>query len=246
MDQQIKERMVGAGVLVLAAVIFIPMLLSGPTTQHDGLASAAGVGSGTDSAQASAENGFSSRIVPLESPTPAPAPTQRIARDAAGQGISSPTPAKKVDKPPVPVGSSNSSASARSDEKSRPPAKAKPKPPPKPPPRRPSKPPPEAKAKPPAAAKGVRKAIAAQSGADAAGGWVVQLGSFSSARNAHALRDRLKSKGYKAFARSSGSGAQAVTRIYVGPDASRERARQRVSRLLAETRLKGIVIRHPK
>jgi DedD protein len=73
----------------------------------------------------------------------------------------------------------------------------------------------------------------------------VQLGSFATARNAHALRDRLKSKGYKAFARSSGSGVDAVTRVYVGPDATRDAARQRVSRLLGETRLKGFVVRNP-
>ena len=74
---------------------------------------------------------------------------------------------------------------------------------------------------------------------------MVQLGSFANPRNAHALRDRLKAKGYAAFAVSSGAGKDAVTRVYVGPEPERARAEGHVARLLRETRLKGIVVRNP-
>ncbi|MFT5447217.1 MAG: DedD protein [Gammaproteobacteria bacterium] len=234
MDQQIKERMVGAGVLVLAAVIFIPMLLSGaPPQSADPSARAGGelVGSlSRGSAQTAAGSGFSSRIVPVGAPSPGQSIAREAARPAARKTRPLSAPAK-ADAKSSPLRIPNVSPSAKPSPQSKPQPKSKPKS--KPQPKRP-------------VAKGVRKSIAAPSTTAAVDGWVVQLGSFSSSRNAHALRDRLKSKGYKAFARSSGSGAQAVTRIYVGPDAGRERAQQRVSRLLAETRLKGIVIRNPK
>jgi DedD protein len=225
MDQQIKERMVGAGVLVLAAVIFIPILLSGPPPQNAAPASLAGgepVGlPNAGSARSATEPGFASRIVPLG----APAPGQSTAREAAREATPSPSPAKALTEPsPARIPKVSSPAKLES----------KPEPPPTP------------KPVPPVAATGVRKAITAPSATAVANGWVVQLGSFSSSRNAHALRDRLKAKGYKAFARSSGSDAQVVTRVYIGPDASREQAQQRVSRLLAETRLKGIVIQNPE
>jgi DedD protein len=74
---------------------------------------------------------------------------------------------------------------------------------------------------------------------------VVQLGSFSNSRNAAALRDKLRAKGYSAFVESSGSGTAAVTRVFVGPEAKRESAERAVGRLFEETRLKGIVVRHP-
>lgn len=74
---------------------------------------------------------------------------------------------------------------------------------------------------------------------------MVQLGSFANPRNAYALRDRLKRKGYAALAVSSGTGKDAVTRVYVGPEADRARAEAHVARLLEETRLKGIVVRNP-
>ena len=75
-------------------------------------------------------------------------------------------------------------------------------------------------------------------------GWVVQLGSFANSRNAYALRDRLRSSGHDAFAVSSGTGREAVTRVYVGPEPDRESAERHLGKLFDETRLKGIVVRY--
>jgi DedD protein len=223
MDQQIKERVVGAAVLVLAAVIFIPMILAGspsgdssdtrPARPADGLAQT------PDAQSAAAGSRFSSRIVPLgESPSGRDT-GGALVLDEARERISEATAvssrvapaASPVPSPPV-IKSTQPDAKTNKAATKRPP---------------------------------VRKALAKSGKQIAGGGWVVQLGSFATARNAHALRDRLKSKGYKAFARSSGSGVDAVTRVYVGPDAARDAARQRVSRLLDETRLKGFVVRNP-
>jgi cell division septation protein DedD len=213
---------------VLAAVIFIPMILAGsppgdsgdarPTRAADGLAQT------PDGQSAADDSRFSSRIVPLgESPSGRDA-AGAIALDKARERISeaiavssgaapaaSPVPSPPVDKSTKPNAATNKAVTNKAVTK-RPP---------------------------------VRKAVATSGKQTASGRWVVQLGSFATARNAHALRDRLKSKGYKAFARSSGSGVDAVTRVYVGPDATRDAARQRVGRLLDETRLKGFVVRNP-
>jgi DedD protein len=68
--------------------------------------------------------------------------------------------------------------------------------------------------------------------------FAVQLGSFSKSSNALGLRDKLKAKGYKAFVKASGS----VTRVYVGPQKNRAEAEKALKKLLAETKMKGIVV----
>ena len=68
----------------------------------------------------------------------------------------------------------------------------------------------------------------------------MQLGSFSKAENAEGLRDRLIAKGYAAYVESSG----AITRVYVGPQPDRAQAEKLLKKLLAETKLKGIVVEH--
>ena len=69
-------------------------------------------------------------------------------------------------------------------------------------------------------------------------GFAVQLGSFSKADNARGLRDKLVARGYKAFVKSSGS----VSRVYVGPQRNRAEAEKMLKKLLADTKLKGIVV----
>ena len=72
-------------------------------------------------------------------------------------------------------------------------------------------------------------------------GFAVQLGSFSKADNALGLRDKLKAKGYKAFLKSSGD----VTRVYVGPQRDRAAAEKELKKLLADIKMKGIVVKLP-
>ena len=85
MDEGLKQRLVGAVVLVLLAVIFIPMLLDSPPEPGK-----AGV---ELPAPPSDEAEFSSRIVPLEEPrseTPGEvAVAEPGLREAAGRRISS-------------------------------------------------------------------------------------------------------------------------------------------------------------
>jgi DedD protein len=77
------------------------------------------------------------------------------------------------------------------------------------------------------------------------GDWLVQLGSFSNARNAINLKDRLSKKAFPVFTRTSRTDSGEVTRVFVGPSASRQQAVKIAARLFTETRLKGMVIRQP-
>ncbi|RKZ36063.1 MAG: hypothetical protein DRQ37_04960, partial [Gammaproteobacteria bacterium] len=98
MDEHLKQRLVGAVVLVVLAVIFVPMLLTGgsstpapPVTR--------------DIATSSQEKGFSSRIIPLglDSPVPvkAPAPVTPPKKSQASKPAPPQSPATKEPKRPV-------------------------------------------------------------------------------------------------------------------------------------------------
>ena len=224
MHQQVKERVVGAVVLVVAAAIFIPMILAGAPQQRAGADARAAAQRGADkgsvrtstaqTGSASNVSGFSSRIVPVDEASSARQAPPAVATDNAREaGEATPdTPSvvplvRPVQVPPVQLSAAAKSAVNLPE---------------------------------------VRKAIAAPVTPELNDGWVVQLGSFANVRNANALRDRLSSKGYKAFARTTGTGAEAVTRVYVGPETTRERAQARVAILLSETQLQGLVMGYPK
>ena len=189
--------------LVCAAVIVLPMVLSGNRDEPPRETPAA-----RPEPAPAPGRGFSSRIVPLE-PVDPPAPR---GAEPAAETVAAPPPPAKPERPAP-----------------SPPAAPRPAP------------------SPPAATRAAEPTPApAAPGARADGDWLVQLGSFSNARNARALRDRLRSGGYPAFTRSTTHDGAKVTRVYVGPQASREQAEQMVSRLLRETRLKGMVLRNPE
>jgi DedD protein len=71
--------------------------------------------------------------------------------------------------------------------------------------------------------------------------YAVQLGSFAKAANANGLRDKLVAKGYKAFVKRAGS----ATKVYVGPQATRAEADKALQALLADIKLKGLVVPFP-
>ena len=82
-------------------------------------------------------------------------------------------------------------------------------------------------------------------GPGAAGGWSVQLGSFRKSGNALALRKRLQARGYDAFVESGTSAQGDVSRVFVGPMADREQARASAAKLRREMALEGFVVRYP-
>lgn len=76
-------------------------------------------------------------------------------------------------------------------------------------------------------------------------GWVVQLGAFSNAAEANALRDRTRSAGFSAFVEQVPSDHGTLSRVRVGPVASREAAEQLKAQLAARTGTSGMVRQHP-
>ena len=175
MDERMKQRLVGAAVLVLAAVIFVPMLLD----QDDG------------------DPQLPARIIQRSPSQPEP---PSLPEDASARSVPLDSKPTAEPAPPVPVAE-----------------------------------PPEPKLP----AKTVNKGTAAAGSTKS--GFAVQVGSFSKSSNARGLRDKLVARGYTVFVKSSGS----VTRVYVGPQSSRGEAEKVLKRLLAELRLKGIVVQPP-
>ena len=76
----------------------------------------------------------------------------------------------------------------------------------------------------------------------AAGGWTVQLGSFRKFENALALHKRLQARGYTAFVESGSTAQGNVSRVFVGPMPDREQAKSSAAKLQRELELEGLVV----
>lgn len=77
-------------------------------------------------------------------------------------------------------------------------------------------------------------------------GWVVQLGSFSVEKNALKLRDKLRNSGHASFVEQYKHDGKTSYRVRVGPEQTRELAEQLKTRLKNETTLNGLVMSFPK
>ena len=212
MEERLKQRLVGAIVLVSLAVVFVPMLLDTPQKVREGPS--------RTPIPERPQNQFESGSIPLDRPeTPrldteverehkryassVDATSRRESTEGAASAL-----ARDSAEAPVPVSGSESS-SARSGSVS--------------PAREPGEPP--------------GKKLAA-----ASGGWAVQLGSFLKSKNALALRDRLRAEGYPAFIESGVSAQGTISRVFVGPVPDRGRAKDSAAKLQHEMRLEGIVV----
>ena len=218
MEERFKERLVGATVLVLLAVVFVPMLLDVPREERE---------APPEPIPERPRGGFTTKTITLGEPeTPRlDAEIEREHRRHAQEAAAAPR-----DSAGTPA---TASASATRDETS--PAAA----------------PQESAAAAQESAPAPQESAAAaqESAAEAAGtapgGWAVQLGSFSVSKNALALRDRLRAKGYTAFIESGFTATGAVSRVFVGPELDRGRAEASMAKLRREMQLEGIVVRYP-
>ncbi|MEK7323153.1 MAG: SPOR domain-containing protein [Pseudomonadota bacterium] len=78
-----------------------------------------------------------------------------------------------------------------------------------------------------------------------AGPWVVQLGSFSSKKNADDLGEFLSKRGFRAFVERNAPGGDAVYRVRIGPERERTRADALREQVERETQLRAIVLHYP-
>ncbi len=203
---QLKQRLVGAVVLVSLAVIIIPMLLPGE-------------GSYTRQQPVStipAEPDY--RFAPLPEPPPAPPVAQ--APPVPVEALPAPV-VEEPAKPETPAVTGEKSATRPIAE-------------------------PVTKPDLPVDAATPKQSAVSKAGDGQATGWVVQVGSFSNARNARALRDRLRTQGRAAFVEAvKDTHGKPVYRVRVGPELRRDLAEKLQQRLARDAGLKGIVLRYP-
>src|ERR1700691_1409608 len=206
MDRRVKERLVGASILVVLIVLIVPELLSGPAPAPVGPRPPV-------SAQEPVRN-VTVDLATAKAPAlelamdPAATPGAVAASAAAGTGAMVPSPAAG---PPTTAGPSASSSPSSTAA-----------------PRAPSPEPLESAAPAPTtpAATAVAKPAAAH-------GWAVQLGSFASRANADKLARQVKEQGFSVFVLPGGSGGAQRYRVRIGPLADRTAATQTEAKLKA-------------
>ena len=161
----------------------------------------------------------------------APAPTAASGTPAASQAQAAATtaPIRSEALPPTPA---RTSTTASSTPPSTPPATTRPAPP----------------ATPPATTTPARPAVAATTSAAPAAssvGFAVQMGAFSRESDATGLRDRLRAAGFSAIVQPVRTDKGTLSRVRVGPVASRGEAEQLKARLATGGMGAGMVVSHP-
>jgi DedD protein len=243
MDRRVKERLIGATILVALIVLIVPELLSGPrpallpplaaglpnSTRHVSVDLATGNGTSQPQAVDAATVGAAARE------TPGAAGARAVGSSASGggsgaskvsgaalQGASAEAPAPGALGPGAKAGAPGSSTAAASSTSSAPTVatlKAQE-----------SAAPVETPISSPRSA--VEKADASDAGAHGQRGWAVQLGSFASKANAEKLLHQLPGSGF--YLVSSGSGASLRYRVRMGPLADRGAAERALRKLKEE------------
>ncbi len=89
------------------------------------------------------------------------------------------------------------------------------------------------------------KPIEAPKPAAASVGFAVQLGAFSHAADANAMRDKLRASGFSAFVEQVKTDKGTLSRVRVGPVASRADADQLKAQVAAKVGISGMVRPHP-
>lgn len=200
METPLKQRLVGATVLVALGVIFIPMLLEG----------------GKDDARLTVsmeippqpDMEFEDRLKnpPKTIKEAAPQPLEEAIAKVKRQVSPPPASAEVSSSPQLPKQTTNAGPKAKAEDGSKRP-----------------------------------KSVAGSSSEQ----WIVQAGSFSRETNAVVLRDKLKTKGFKAFVETASTSAGQVYRVRIGPLVERDAAETLVKRLKSSGDYRGMVMSYP-
>ncbi|MCK6370273.1 MAG: SPOR domain-containing protein [Gammaproteobacteria bacterium] len=212
MERRLQERMVGAGVLVFALVIFGPMILDGgpedlaerrevPGQRSDELRTHTfRIEPGTATKLPAAGEGDPERPTPAPAVSPPPpqavAQTEAVAAKQAGLETAPSVPAPAV------------RASPRPDPSAAPPSLAD---------------------------KGGSKRAAAEAAPPPAAGqgWAVQIGTFAEKANADRVTAQLRKAGFETYVSPTSSGTRTLYRVRVGPVDSRNEVGDLARRLSA-------------
>ena len=221
MDQGLKERLIGAAVLVALGVWLIPWVLDGEKEQLEIDGSDAALQLPTPEEPLP----IRSQTLSLDEPDPFVAEVEAEPVDAPAQNVpsapSGATPGTRAEGPVVARADVQPDAAEKPDVVAAPPRldvtppKLDVTPPPNP----------VSTAQPSAPAPVART--------DVKGAWVVQLGSFGEEANAKRLAQRVSAFGYKPDVASHRTGGRTLYRVRVGPYATRPQADASASALAA-------------
>jgi DedD protein len=202
-DRLVKERLVGAAVLMAAAIILIPEMLSGPDRESPAESAAA---------QTRSDAPIKTYTIDLNhspSAQPPPAVIENRAPPPEELPVAQPTAAQPAPddqaKPEVPPQSATAPQSQPLSQ-----------PPPQPVVEQPTV------AAPPTRA--AQRPLASGGAAPTSGRWAVQVGTFSKEANAERLSKQLRDQGQSSFVMPVKSGGATLYRVRIGPMKDRANA----------------------
>ena len=234
MEERLKQRLVGAVVLVSLAVVFVPILFDMPG-EPNGETSADLISGIPERPQVGFGSSASGTLDAPRTPRLDTELERESSRNASVEGVGE----RAVSSLVLPAGTAPSSSVAPSsagvaDVSGEPASGARSEPSVALPDPAPTKKQPDRGS----ASKPVAEASAAE-------GWTVQLGSFLKSENALALHERLKARGYTVFVETGSSARGDVSRVFVGPMPDRDQAKASAAKLRREMALEGIVVPYP-
>jgi DedD protein len=206
MDRRVKERLIGASILVALIVLVVPELLSGPKPAALSAPRPATAPEPTRNVTvdlATSKAPANSEVEPAGTQG-SPASLGQSSSVSAAEGAE-PAPATPVAAPPVAV-----------PPVAAPPVVAAPAA---------TSPSTAAPARPAAVETAVFSPISSRAA------WAVQLGSFANRANAENLSHQLKGQGFPVYVLPGGSGASVRYRVRVGPLANRDSAQRTAAKL---------------
>ncbi len=213
MDRRVKERLIGASILVALVVLVVPELLSGPKPT---VATAPTLPAAAAEPLRNVTVDLTTSKAPANADAETPSPQAAAAASSASAANALP-----VQTPGVQTSAAQTPAA---------PASAAPTPAPSRPAGAAGRPAPSR----PAAAAAHSATVESSAFSPTSkghGSWSVQLGSFASRANADKLTRQVKGQGFAVYVLSGGSGASLRYRVRVGPMADRESAERMAEKL---------------
>ncbi|MGM0412903.1 MAG: SPOR domain-containing protein [Pseudomonadota bacterium] len=220
-SDRLKQRLVGAAVLVALAVIFVPMLLSGPDPLDQLVME--------DNIPERPADRSRREVIDLdEEPPPRPetAQTPAIVDEHTAEADEALPPPRLGAKIPEP-------STANDEEVTVPPDAA-----------RSTSAEGSEGAEEPEAAEGEEQAGGSGDASEGMRAWAVQVGSFRDRGNAMNMRDRLRDQDFPAYVERYSSGDGPVYRVRVGPEPDRDAAGALQEELRQGGGVRGMVVRH--
>lgn len=248
MERPVKERLIGAAVLMAAAVILIPEMLSGPgrdSAEQQAKTAASGEGAIKTYTIDLSQSPGASPAIPTEQPsTSAPPPEELPPPEEVTPPQGTPESSAIIPSTPPAAVSAQATPSVvaetpKPEPRPEPPRQAPPKPVPKPEPKPEPSPPPKTQTQAVASTPSAPKTTV-----PTGKGWVVQLGSYSSETTAQRLANEWRAKGQSAFVMPVTASGKTLYRVRIGPTKDRADS-EAVLKVVKPSVAGAAVVAHP-